>query len=350
MARKKAQPESKKAGESTLDAINDILGATTSSEFEAKTLSTGYEPLNKICSGKYKDGGFPVGRIIEMYGPPSCGKTAISTLLMKECINSGGFAMFMDHERSFDINLARRLGLNDRSGKFAHVRPTSFEESFFRATKTARAIRDQELIPADAPIVAVFDSLAMMVPKSKLTKDMTETTMADALALAKATSQTLPTVKMLAEETNMMVLILNQLREDPTVIHGDKSRTPGGKTPAFVSDLRIALKAKKLYDKDKNVTGQRITATCTKSKLTTPFKSCEWDFLFVGMGKFDMVGGLIEEAVKINAIERNGAYTIWDGKSYHKAKLSTFIETSPQELEKLKQLIIDTESGDADVE
>lgn len=338
MARKKAVTQPKKKG-STLDAINDILGATASSEFEAKTLSTGYEPLNYICSGSYKDGGFPVGRIIEMYGPPSCGKTAISTLLMKECIDAGGFAMFMDHERSFDINLARRLGLDDKSGKFAHVRPTSFEESFFRATKTARAIRDQELIPADAPIVAVFDSLAMMVPKSKLTKEMTETTMADNLALAKATSQTLPTVKMLAEETGMMVLILNQLREDPTVIHGDKSRTPGGKTPAFVSDLRISLKAKKLYDKDKKVDGQRITATCTKSKLTTPFKSCEWDFLFVGMGKFDMIGGLIDEAVKIGALQRNGSYTVWDEKSYHRGKLITLIETSPQHLAKLKEMI-----------
>jgi len=314
-----------------LDKLTDTLGATASSEFEVTHfLDTGFAPLNKCITGYYTQG-MPTGRIVEMFGPPSCGKTAIATVAMAEAIQMEGFAMFMDHERSFDITLARDLGLDDASGRFGHLRPKTLEESFMRALNTAVKIRDEEMIPSEAPIVCVFDSLAAMVPQSKMAKELDELTMADSLALAKATSTVLPAVKQRAEDANMLVLLLNQVRENPGG-YGNTERTPGGKAPAFYADVRIRLQAKPLWDSKKNRLGQTITAECIKTKLTAPFKSCEWDFLFMedGSGMFDVPGGLIEEAVKIGTLVRKGARIEYGGKSYFKNQLKEIID--PDEL------------------
>ena len=312
---------------SILDSLKDVLGDTAASEFEVTHhLDTGFAPLNKIISGDYQQG-LPTGRIVEMFGPPSCGKTAIATSVMAEAIKHEGFAIFMDHERSFDIGLARDLGLDDASGRFGHLRPKTLEESFMRALNAAVKIRDEEMIPAEAPIVCVFDSLAAMVPQSKMAKELDELTMADSLALAKATSTVLPAVKQRAEDANMLVLLLNQVRENPGG-YGNSERTPGGKAPAFYADVRIRLKAAPLWDSKKNRLGQTITAECIKTKLTAPFKTTEWDFLFMpdGSGQFDVIGGLIEEACKTGVLERKGARIQYDGKSYFKNQLKEVID------------------------
>lgn len=310
-----------------LDRLTDTLGETASSEFEVTHfLDTGFPPLNKIISGSYTEG-LPTGRIVEMFGPASCGKTAIATVAMSEAIRKGGFAMFMDHERSFDIGLARDLGLDDASGRFGHLKPKTLEESFMRALNTAVKIRDEEMIPKEAPIVCVFDSLAAMVPQSKMAKELDELTMADSLALAKATSTVLPAVKQRAEDADMLVLLLNQVRENPGG-YGNTERTPGGKAPAFYADVRIRLKAQALFDSKKNRLGQTITAECIKTKLTAPFKTTEWDFLFTadGSGQFDVVGGLIEHAIQTGTLTRKGARIEYGGKTYFKNQLKEVID------------------------
>lgn len=327
-----------------LDELKGVLGETASSEFEVTHyLSTGYPPLDKIISGSYH-GGMPTGRIVEMFGPSSCGKTAIATAVMAEAVRQGGFACFMDHERSFDIGLARDLGLDDASGRFAHVKPRTLEESFMRALNTAVTIRDKGLIPKEAPIVTVFDSLAAMVPNSKMQKELDELTMADSLALAKATSTALPAVKIRAEECDMLVLILNQVRENPGVMYGDNTRTPGGKAPAFYSDVRIKLRAKPIKD-GKERKGQTITAECVKTKLTAPFKSTEWDFLFRedGSGEFDVISGMIEEACQLGIMEKKGARIEWQDKSQFKSQWKTAMVVKPELLEELTQAIMETD-------
>jgi len=316
---------------SILEQLGDVLGDTASSEFEVTHfLDTGFAPLNKIISGKY-DGGMPTGRIVEMFGPSSCGKTAIATAVMAEAVSQGGFAMFMDHERSFDIGLARDIGLDDSTGRFVHIKPRTFEESFMRSLNAAIKIREEDLVPKEAPIVCVYDSLAAMVPASKMQKELDEMTMADSLALAKATSTALPAVKVRAEECNMLVLILNQVRENPGVMYGDSTRTPGGKAPAFYADVRIKLRATPMKD-GKTRVGQTITAECVKTKLTAPFKQTAWDFLFMpdGSGKFDVLGGLIDEACLSGALTKKGSRIAYKGKNIYKSQL--VLEIDKEEL------------------
>jgi len=314
-----------------LDELSDVLGDGAGATFEVTHwLDTGFPPLNKVISGDYRKG-LPVGRLVEMFGMQSCGKTAIATCAMKSAIDQGGFALFHDHERSFDMRQARNLGLDPDTGRFAHLRPETAEESFTRAIHAAQRIREKSLIPPDAPIIAVFDSLAAMVPRAKWEKELTELTMADSLALAKATSTVLPVVKQAAEKYNMLVLLLNQLRENPGVTYGDNTRTPGGKAPPFYADVRIKLTAAKLVQKDGGETrqiGQQITADIVKNKVYRPFLKTRWDFLFNedGTGSFDVVGGMIDHLVEIGVLTQSGPRITYNGKSYFKSQLVAHVK------------------------
>lgn len=310
-----------------IDSLIGTLGETAASSFEVTHfLDTGFPPLNKAISGDYGKG-MPCGRIVEMFGPPSCGKTAIATKAMISAQQHNGFAMFFDHERSFDVNLAAHLGLDVESGTFAHTKPETLEESFTRALKTAAKIREDGLIDENAPIIAVFDSLAAMIPRTKSEKELTELTMADSLALAKATSSVMPAVNQYAEKYNTLILILNQTRENPGVAYGDPTRTPGGKAPGFYASVRIKLSAKALVDSEKERLGQRITAEVIKTKLTRPFQKTEWDFLFEeSFGKFDVTGSLIDHLVETGKLEQKGPRITFDGKSYFRSQLIAYID------------------------
>lgn len=288
---------------------------------------TGYPPLNKAISGHY-DRGMPVGRMVEMFGPPSSGKTAIATSVMASAQRAGGIGAFFDHERSFDASLGADLGLDLTPGKWIFKTPDTFEQSVDMAVMLGKIVREKGVIPADAPIVCVFDSLASMVPQSKLIdkngnqKGAEDNTMHDSMALAKATSTSFPVLQLQAEKLGMLMLFLNQMREKPGVAFGDPTTTPGGKAPEFYASVRIQL-GRKMIKVGRDVIGQTVTARCTKNKVSAPFKEAEWDFKFLedGSGYFDVIGGTIDHLKGLGALEVAGAYIVWDGKKYHKATL-----------------------------
>lgn len=302
-------------------------------DFGIKTwLSSGFPPLDEAVSGKLVGGGMPVGRIVEIFGPSSCGKTAIATKVMASAQEAGGFAMFMDHERSFEPVLAEQLGLNTSRGLFFHEVPETFEESITLALKTCKAAREQKVIPDNAPIVVVFDSLAAMVPKSKMAKEIDEQGMNDSLALAKATSSVFPALAIFAEKFNILVLVLNQMRLKPGVVYGDPTTTPGGEAPRYYASVRIQLGAKRIVEgtgEDKDMVGQEIHAKCIKNKVSRPFQKAKWEFRFRadGTGYFDVVGSLVTFLIEKEILASSGARVTWtDGKSYYKKQLVAKIE------------------------
>ncbi|GAL23035.1 RecA protein [Vibrio maritimus] len=168
-------------------AIDEIFGGEPETRGVNVWLDTGYPPLNEALSGDpFK--GLPCGRIVQMYGDSSSGKTLISTEAMSAAQRQGGLALFMDHERSFMKHLAEENGLDTRKGYFSLQFPDTFEESITKAIKWSHYIRDNEIISPDAPLIVVYDSLASMVPRQKLDKDADELKMNDSLALAKCCS------------------------------------------------------------------------------------------------------------------------------------------------------------------
>lgn len=311
-------------------ALVGIIGENSGSAEVTDFIDTGFPPLNKIISGSY-DNGIPQGRLIEMYGPSSAGKTAIATHLMVQAQKMGGVAGFMDHEKSFDVGMASSMGLRTDFPFWIYKRPTTWEESNTMMAKAAQAIRQSKAIPDTAPVFFVFDSIASAMPKSQVEKEMTELNMNDTTALARVTSTTLKSMASFAADYNFTVLYLNQIRLKPGVSYGDPTTTPGGKAMEFFATTRIELSRRKIMQDTKGgkeFVGQEITMKTVKNKLTRPFQQITWNMMFNedGSGFFDVVGAMVDHACDTGKLTKAGAYIQWlDGKKYHRKALVALI-------------------------
>lgn len=316
---------------SMIDDFADIVGEAAAGDEEVRGwLDTGFQPLNKILSGRY-DGGIGYGRLYEIYGPSSSGKTIIAMNVMIEAQKAGGAVILVDFERAFMVDLAIRSGLD--TTRFIHMHPKSWEEGMMKAMQVAEKIRETKRISPNAPILLVTDSIASAIPQSVLTKELTEQTMNDTTALARATSATLKIVAARAKDADLTCLFLNQIRLKPGIAYGDPTTTPGGSAMEFYASGRLSIGRKKLTSKteggDKEFAGQRISIKCVKSKHTRPFQTTELDFMFRedGSGYFDVVGSMIDHLCDNEILKKSGARITWtDGKSYFRAALIEKIE------------------------
>lgn len=318
-------------------ALAGAIGANDEESTVSQFLDTGYAPFNFALSSRW-DGGFAVGRIVEMAGPPSSGKTAIATAAMASAQRMGGIAGFNDHERSFSQKLAPNLGLNITPGPFIYKTPRTFEESISIVVKAASLIREKKLIAPDAPICWVFDSLASMVPQSvlidqKTGKDREADTrnMNDNTALARATSAHMPAFSQYCEELNICAIFLNQVRTKIGVMYGDPRTTPGGEAPKFYASQRVMLGAGKITlgkGAEAEVLGSQITAAAIKNKVARPFLKATWRFVFEpdGSGRFDVERSTIEFLDAEKRLEQSGpGFVKWEGKRIAKASLAAKI-------------------------
>jgi recombination protein RecA len=290
-------------------ALSDIIGKNDEEATVRSFLNSGFMPFN-IASSSKKTGGFPVGRIIEIAGPPSSGKTALATSAMAAAQAAGGVAGFMDHERSFSLVLAPRLGLDVTPGRFVFKKPRTFEESITLCVRAADHLRSKKLIKPDAPICWVFDSLASMVPQSVLfdqktgkERDAESRNMNDNTALARATSAHFPAFAQHCEELGVCAIFLNQTRTKIGVMYGDPTTTPGGDSPKFYASQRIMLSASQVKTKEGEILGNEVTARFIKNKVSRPFLKAKYRFMFQpdGTGRFDVelstVNYLVEQGV-----------------------------------------------------
>lgn len=297
-------------------------------------LSTGYLELDHAISGRW-EGGLPGGRIVEIFGPESSGKTWLSTQAMISAQKMGGYAVFADHERSFDRNVARGIGLDLSPERFKRIKPETYESSITSFIKTTTELRELGL-DKKAPICWVFDSLASMVPAQRMSKDAEDLNMNDTTALARLTSSTFPAIAHIAEKNNVLVIVLNQIRLKPGVMYGDPTTTPGGNAPKYYASVRIQLAASRISKEEGKgeakttvMLGQNVVAKCIKNKVSRPFVTARWKFMFGddGVGRFDVAGSLLDFAANKGLIEQAGAYTVWDGGKYHRSVLARKLES-----------------------
>lgn len=318
------------------DIMKALVGVIGDNDEEATVshwLDTGFPPLNH-ASGARWSAGFPVGRLIEVAGPPSSGKTAIATAAMAAAQEAGGVAGFMDHERSFSLTLAPRLGLDITPGRLIYKKPETFEESVAIFTLAVKTIRQKKLIKPDAPICWVFDSLAAMVPNSIYydskgkPRDPGDRNMNDNTALSRATSAHFPAIAQIAEEYGVCVIFLNQLRTKIGVMFGDPRKTTGGDTPAYYFSQRIWLSASQIK-KGTETVGMEVKGKFVKNKVSRPFVEATWFFMFEpdGTGRFDREKSLIEFLAEQKILEAGskGGTVMWNGKQYPKDTLAKAI-------------------------
>lgn len=320
------------------DDLLKLIGDNDPVSVVTQFLDTGSPELNEKMSGQ-RDGGLPYGRLVEIYGPSSCGKTAWATKMMAQAQQEGGIAGFVDWERSFSVELAKKgFNLNDKRPHWIYVKPKTWEEGNTIALKAVKAIRASKAIPDSAPILFVFDSIASAIPMSSVVektgevKDMSTLNMNDTTALARVTSTTLKIMAQVAEECNAIFLYLNQIRTKPGVSFGDPTTTPGGGAMEYYSTVRLALAREKItaqVNGKKEFVGQDIRFKVTKSKLTKPFQEAKMRMTFDddNVAHFDYAYSNIQFLLDIGKLVKDGNYITWpvDGKKRGHNELAKYL-------------------------
>ncbi len=329
------------------------IGANDEEVTVKQFLPSGFPPLDHASNSHWDLGAFPVGRMIEIAGPPSSGKTALATAAMAGAQALGGIAGFMDHERSFSLKLAPKLGLDVTPGRFVFKTPKTFEESLQMCVVAATHVRKNKLIDKSAPICWVFDSLAAMVPQSAYyemkngkivgVKSVEDRKMNDNTALARATSASFPAFAQHCEELDIMAIFLNQIRTDIGVMFGDNRKTTGGNAPAFYFSQRLWLSASQIK-KGTDIIGMEVTGKYMKNKVARPFQTAKWRFMFQedGTGKFDRQRSLIEFLEEQGFLTKSSkaGCVDWDGKQIPKETLARQIEAEGEQgFKKLMDLL-----------
>jgi recombination protein RecA len=312
-------------------------------------IDMGYPRLNEILSGK-SDGGLPMGRIIEIYGPSSSGKTLMATQALIAAQHAGGVGIFCDHELTFQVPFAKKFGLNDAFPFFTYKRPDTWEQSNTLALKAAEAIRGSKVLPENAPIVCVFDSVAAMIPQSMLQdskgkeRGIDEFNMNDTTALARVTSTTLKVINKMSGDLNATFIYLNQIRTKPGVVYGDPTTTPGGSAMEFYASIRLAL-GKKFIKEEQNgekvTTGQLIGVTTKKNKITRPHQEVDLRMMFDadGMARWDFTTMAIDDLIAAGKLKSPRAgFVEWEGTQIGKKALAAKIDAAGKQADLLKLL------------
>ena len=237
-------------------------------------------------------GGMPRGRIVEIYGPESSGKTTVALHVVAEAQKMGGEAAFIDVEHALDPVYAANLGVN--IDELLVSQPDTGEQ----ALEIAEA-----LIRTNAIDVVVLDSVAAMVPKAEIEGEMGDTHVG---LQARLMSQALRKLTGVISKSNCVAIFINQLREKVGVMYGNPETTPGGRALKFYSSVRIDVRRQDPIKANGEVVGNRTRAKIVKNKVAPPFKECTFDILY-GKG-ISRINELIDYAVELNIIQKSGAW------------------------------------------
>lgn len=320
-------------------------------------LDTGFKPLNKAVSGYYSRG-IKNGILVELSGWESSGKTAIATQIMKAAQQQGGVAMYFDYERSFDLDLAEKQGLV-LDETFLYKKFSTGEDGIEACIDYAKQIRGAKkqngelFFPPEKPIVAVFDSIPCMIPRSIIDKSNVDNNMKDNLAIPSMLGVALPRMVQVADDCNITAIFINQLRDNVGVMYGELEKTPGGKSKNYYYTIRIKCKRAIKTEGDKASgakIGQLVTATVIKNKQSSPFGACEWFFRYNkdGTGSFDTYSSTIDYCLANNiGVTGSGAWYEYNGQKYNgKAKLKEAMMADPNLFNTLLAKLDELDSAD----
>ncbi len=243
-------------------------------------------------------GGFPKGRIIEIYGPESSGKTTLAIHAIAEAQRKGGICAIIDAEHAFDRTYAAALGV-DTNNLFIS-QPDNGEQ--------ALEIADH-LIRSGAIDVCVIDSVAALVPKSELEGEMGDSKMG---LHARLMSQALRKLTGTISKTNSCCIFINQLREKIGVMFGNPETTTGGNALKYYASVRLDIRRiAQIKDKEGEIIGNRTKVKVVKNKVAPPFKVCEFDIMY-GLG-ISKVGEIIDFGTELNVLEKSGSWYSYEG-------------------------------------
>ena len=277
-------------------------------------------------------GGLPRGRIVEIYGPESSGKTTVSLHVIAEAQKLGGEVAFIDAEHALDPIYAQKLGVD--IDRLIVSQPDTGEQ----ALEITEA-----LVRSGAIDVVVIDSVAALVPKAEIEGDMGDNHVG---LHARLMSQGLRKLTGVIHKSNTVAIFINQLREKVGVMYGNPEVTTGGRALKFYSSIRIDIRRVEAIKDGSNIIGNRTRAKVVKNKLAPPFKEAEFDILF-GEG-ISKEGNILDAAVEYDVIQKGGAWYSYGGEKIGQGrdKAREYMRTNPEFTDMIYKMIMDKINGD----
>ena len=249
-------------------------------------------------------GGYPKGRIIEIYGPESSGKTTFALHAIAEAQKKGGRAAFIDAEHALDPQYAAKIGVN--IDELLLSQPDNGEQ----ALEICEA-----LVRSGAISVIVIDSVAALVPQAEIEGEMGDSHVG---LQARLMSQALRKLSGIINKTNTIAIFINQLREKVGVMFGNPEVTPGGRALKFYSSIRLEIRRSEQIKAGTDIVGNKTSIKVVKNKMAPPFKSCSVDIMYgEGVSK---EGEIVDIASDIGALEKSGAWYAYNGEKLGQGK------------------------------
>ena len=322
-------PEKRKAIEAALGQIDKQFGKGSVMKLgdvgtmNVEAIPTGALSLD-IALGI---GGIPRGRIVEIYGPESSGKTTLALHMIAEAQKMGGEAAFVDAEHALDPVYAKHLGVN--IDNLIVSQPDTGEQ----ALEIAEA-----LVRSGAIDVIVVDSVAALVPKAEIDGDMGDSHIG---LQARLMSQALRKLAGAINKSNSVIIFINQLREKVGVMFGNPETTAGGRALKYYASVRLDIRKIENLKQDGEVVGNRARVKVVKNKVAPPFREAEFDIVY-GKG-ISKSGNILDLAVNLDIIEKSGSWFSYNGDRIGQGRenVKKYLEENPKMMEEVEKKVRD---------
>ena len=319
--------EKKKALDAALSQIEKQFGKGSVMKLgeykamEVEAISTGALSLDMALG----IGGLPRGRIIEVYGPESSGKTTLALHVIAEAQKLGGEAAFIDAEHALDPVYAKKLGVN--IDELIVSQPDTGEQALEIT---------ESLVRSGALDVIVVDSVAALVPKAEIDGDMGDSHMG---LQARLMSQALRKLAGAINKTKTVIIFINQLREKIGVMFGNPETTTGGRALKFYASVRLDIRKIENIKQDGNVIGNRTRVKIVKNKVAPPFREAEFDIMY-GEG-ISKIGNIFDMAVNLDIIEKSGSWFSYNGNRIGQGRenVKKYLQDNPDILDEIEKKV-----------